>query len=94
MPHDVIFDVIKSINTGKIACPLTIDQHIFIGSLSVSMLEWKYTSIFFLHCCRMIHGQSFKFYVINHSGPIGLLDHITMHSNLNCALFYNKSTQN
>ena len=40
-PHDVIFDVIKLNDSGKIACPLNKVQHIFIDSLSVSMLEWK-----------------------------------------------------
>ena len=40
-PHDVIFDVIKLNDAGKIACPLNAVQHIFIDSLSVSMLEWK-----------------------------------------------------
>ena len=39
MPHVVIFDAIKSNDTGKIACPLNIIQHISIDSLSVSMLE-------------------------------------------------------
>ena len=38
--HDVIFDVIKPNDAEKIACPLNIVQHIFIDSLSVSMLEW------------------------------------------------------
>ena len=40
-PHDVIFDIIKPNDARKIACPLNIVQHIFIDSLSVSMLEWK-----------------------------------------------------
>ena len=40
-PHDVIFDVIKPNDAGKIACPLNIVQHIFMDSLSVNMLEWK-----------------------------------------------------
>ena len=40
-PHDIIFDVIKPNDAGKIACPLNIVQHIFIVSHSVSMLDWK-----------------------------------------------------
>ena len=40
-PYDIIFNVIKPNDAGKIACPLNIVQHIFIDSLSVSMLEWK-----------------------------------------------------
>ena len=40
-PHDVIFDVIKPNDAGKIACPVNIFQDIFNDSLSVSMLEWK-----------------------------------------------------
>ena len=39
-PYEIIFDVIKP-DAGKIACLLNIVQHIFIDSLSVSMLEWK-----------------------------------------------------
>ena len=42
-PHDAIVDVIKP--NG--ACLLNIVQRIFfINSLSVSMLKWKYISIF------------------------------------------------
>ena len=41
MPHDVIFDVIKPNDAGKIECLLNVVQHIFIDSLSVIMLEWK-----------------------------------------------------
>ena len=41
MPHDVIFDVIKPNDAGKMACPMNIVQHVFIDFLSVSMLEWK-----------------------------------------------------
>ena len=40
-PHDVIFDIMKLNYAGKIAWLLNIVQHIFIDSLSVSMLEWK-----------------------------------------------------
>ena len=40
-PHDVIFDVIKPNDAGKMACPMNIVQHIFIDFLSFSMLEWK-----------------------------------------------------
>ena len=36
-PHDVIFDVIKPNDAGKIACPMNRVQHIFNDSLSVSM---------------------------------------------------------
>ena len=40
-PHDVIFDVIKPNDAGKMACPMNIVQRVFIDFLSVSMLEWK-----------------------------------------------------
>ena len=42
MPHDVIFDIIKPNDAGKMVCPMNIVQNIFIDFLSVSLLEWKY----------------------------------------------------
>ena len=60
--NDVIFDLIKPKDAGKIACPLNIVQHIFIDFLSDG------NNYHFLHCCRIMYGLSFKCFVSNHSG--------------------------
>ena len=68
-PHDVIFDVIKPNDAGKMACLMNKVQHIFIDFLSVRMEIDQ----FCLHCCRIMHCLSFKCFVINHSGLLAFV---------------------
>ena len=39
--YGVGIDVIKTIESRKITCPVNVVQHIFIDYLSNNMIEWK-----------------------------------------------------